>query len=61
MSLIYGNINAEGPVSLNHVQILEDDLSRFPSDEFDSIQNENIAGGLYSIRLRKPPFPQENV
>ena len=59
MSLIYGAISIEEQVKLDHVQLLRDELKQFPTDEFDSIQEKNIAGGVYSIRLRKPPFPQE--
>ncbi len=59
MSLIYGIINTKGEVESRDAQILKDELSLYPFDEFDSIEEENIVAGLYSIRLRKPPFPKE--
>ncbi len=59
MSLIYGIINTKEAVKPKDTQILKDELNLYPSDEFDSIEEENIVAGIYSIRLRKPPFPKE--
>lgn len=61
MGLIYGGFSSDGSLNHTRVRALKEELKRFPSDEFHEYSDACFEGGLYSIRLRKPPFPKEEV
>ena len=61
MGLIYGGIRWDDILSGDKVAQLKSDLEDYPSDEHDFVALEKCKVGLFSIRLRTPPFPQEKI
>jgi asparagine synthase (glutamine-hydrolysing) len=61
MGLIYGGVSWVGKVDEQKISTLKEELSSYPTDEFHSINSVDVSAGLYSIRLRKAPFPQDQI
>jgi len=61
MSLIYGAIGYEKLSENSDAELLRKELVDYPSDEFDALHDDNCSVGLFSIRLRKEPFPRDRI
>ncbi|GAB5528387.1 MAG: lasso peptide isopeptide bond-forming cyclase [Roseivirga sp.] len=61
MSLIYGGISWDSTPDDQKVSTLKEELGAYPTDEYHSINSDGISAGLYSIRLRKHPFPKDQI
>lgn len=59
MTYIYGMVSRPGQADPESLQVLKEDLQRYPTDGHIAFNGEVISGGLFYQNLRKPPFPSE--
>lgn len=59
MTYIYGMVCQSEQTDPESLQLLKEDLNRYPTDGHITFGGEVISGGLFYQNLRKPPFPSE--
>jgi asparagine synthase (glutamine-hydrolysing) len=59
MTYIYGMVSRPGQADPESLQVLKEDLQRYPTDGHVAFCEGVISGGLFYQNLRKPPFPSE--